>query len=124
MASPAPVFGLEFFLKAVCVGGPLIFESNNFTVSLTRDFRSPDVALTGPVVGEALTLLGGLAGERLGDSLDSSLFGNEIGLGMRDFVEDEAEEGLRSWTLPEPSEMSLQTQLEQQWVSTAPWLLS
>jgi hypothetical protein len=79
------------------VAGPLdalvdVLESNNLIVSLTRDLRSPEVGLTGPVIGEALTLLA-LTGLGLALSFDSSLFGNEIGRGIRDLLETE-EDGL------------------------------
>lgn len=99
MASPAPVFGdlrlcllAEPFLLALfpVPDAGSFFESNSFTVSLTLDFRLSDVeGLFVLVTG----LTGGRAGEGQ-DSFDSSLFGREIGLGMRDFDED-ADKGRR-----------------------------
>ena len=124
MASPAPVFG-GLRLCLLVVAEPrltwrsllLVFESNSLTVSRTRDFRSeaPEavVGLTGPRVGEALTLPP-LTGEGLADSFDSSLLGREIGRGMRDL---DADEGLLTFMAAASAEvvvLSLQTQLEQQ----------
>lgn len=88
MASPAPVLG-DF--KLCLLADPvrlsvLVLESNNLTVSRTRDFRSLlEVGLT--VVGEMPTfavVTAGLTGDRLDDNLDSNLLGNEMGLGIRD----------------------------------------
>ncbi len=155
MASPAPVFGdlrlcllAEPFLLALfpVPDAGSFFESNSFTVSLTLDFRLSDVEglekykiqyillcfwILAPKFSTYLfVLVTGLTGGRAGegqDSFDSSLFGREIGLGMRDFDED-ADKGRRIilalWPLwlPQWPVESLQTQFEQQqWLLSKAW---
>ncbi len=106
MASPPPVLGdLRIcFLEVVAAPRDAlvedVFESKSLIVSRTRDFRSTAdaeavVGLTGPVVGDALTLLVLFVlvdGEAA--SLASSRLGKEIGLGILD-LEEAAEVGRR-----------------------------
>ena len=84
---------LVFCSVRLLISGLLVLESNNLTVSRTRDLRSAGadmVGRTGPVVGEARTLppsfplTGDCPLTKAVLSLDSNRFGREIGLGIRD----------------------------------------
>ena len=113
--SPPPVFGEVAFTGFLILTGPAAgaitavcplkalfdFASNNLTVSRTRDFgRGGITGLTGDLTGfnGGLTLLFALKFppaeealwgdlDALTESLSSSLFGKEIGLGILDLLD-------------------------------------